>query len=353
MLACVVVAIGLAFCLETREWAAAWSEAWCAGAKIDREFRSAAARRRAGRAVRGGAATTCCLSWCRFSVEAPAGGSTLVRPIGTPPRTCRPPLAAWQRAAALMGLCVAASALGQSPPCDPSLSAPAGDPLGYRLRGDRCEGRYAKDVGNTTLTLGSLVASFAAIEPASKQPLRVTWLPPPRSATVWLRAQGLKRRLYYRMDTRVPAGAAVYAWPSDVLAGMAPASGDIGVLAWVRQRVGDGGGERDVYLPARVGYGDATPVRATRYELVVVPGVQLAELLVAVNALDDDGRTLRSVRAAEPLQYGYYPAERGISISLPEAWFGAPGQYQVQLTARLDGGGAASTELWLYHARRP
>jgi hypothetical protein len=225
--------------------------------------------------------------------------------------------------------------------------------LGYRLRGDRCEGRYAKDVGNTTLTLGSLVASFAAIEPASKRPLRVTWSPPPGSAPVWLRAQGLKRRLYYRMDARSAAGAAAYAWPSDVLSGMAPGAGDIGLMAWVRQRVGDGAGEREVYLPVRVGYGDAAPVRATRYELVVVPGVQLAELLVAVNTLADDGRTLRSVHAAEPLHYGYYPAERGIAISLPEAWFGTPGYYQVQLTARLDGGGAASTELWLYHGGRP
>ena len=274
-----------------------------------------------------------------------------MQPICTRLRGRLPPSAAWPRAAALIGVCAAAYAFGQTPPCDPSLVSPAGDPLGYRLRGDRCEGRYAKDVGNTTLTLGSLVASFAAIELASKRPLRVAWSPPPGSAPVWLRALGLKRRLYYRMDTRSPAGAAAYAWPTDVLSGMAPAAGDIGVLAWVRQRIG--AGEREVYLPVQVGYGDAAPVRATRYELVVVPGVQLAELLVAVNALADDGRTLRSVHAAEPLQYGYYPAERGIAISLPEAWFDAPGNNQVQLTARLDGGGAASTELWLYHAGRP
>ena len=251
----------------------------------------------------------------------------------------------------LVGIAVAASATGQTaPPCDPSLPSPAGDPLGYRLRGDRCEGRYAKDVGNTTLTLGSLVESFVAIEPASKRPLRVAWSAPPGVAPVWLRAQGLKRRLYYRMDTHAPAGATAYAWPSDVLAGMAPAAGDIGVLAWLRQRVD--GMEREVYLPARVAYTDA-PARSARYELVVVPGVQLDELTVAVNALDADGHTLRSVRAAEPLQYGYYPAERGIAISLPAAWFGTAGHYQVQLAARLDAGGAASTDLWLYHAGRP
>lgn len=260
----------------------------------------------------------------------------------------------WEHLAA--GLLVAASLLlrigaahAQGSLCDPSLPSPATDPLGYRQRGDRCEGRYIKDVGNTTLTFGSLVESFAPVDRASARPLYVVWPVPPGAQEVHLRAQGLKRRLYYRMDTERPAASGSYTWPSTLLVAVAPGAGDIGLLASTRLYVG--GTLREVHLPLRVGYAQHPP-SADRYELVVVPGVQLSELFYTLNELDTDGRLRHSIRQNVALEYGYYPAERAIGITIPSALLRASGFYQVQLVARLESGGVAMAELWLYHRGR-
>ena len=258
------------------------------------------------------------------------------------------PRARWRVAALLLACLAPLGSAGAAPAgfCDPSLPSPANDPLGYRARGDRCEGRFIKEVGNTTLSLRSLVESAAPLTGAGRRPLHADWPVPPGAGDVALRVQGVKRRLYYRMDTRRPATAGGYAWPSDVLLAVTPAIDDVGLLATTSLPVA--GVAHDVYLPLRVG---ASPQPGQAYTLVVMPGVALSEVFVTADELAPDGGVGRNVLRDAPLQYGYYPAERGIEIRLPLASLGAGGLVRVRLVAKIEAGGSATLDAWLYHPR--
>lgn len=228
--------------------------------------------------------------------------------------------------------------------CDSSLPSPANDPLGYRLRGDRCEGRFIKEVGNTTLSLRSLVESVSPLDGSGARTLHADWPVLPGAVDVALRVQGVKRRLYYRMDTRRPASSGGYAWPADLLTAVTSSVEDLGLLASTRLSVG--GTDHEVYLPLRVG---ASPRAGQAYTLVIVPGVALSEVFATVDELAIDGGMPHNVMHDEPLQYGYYPAERGIEVHLPLRALGGPGLVRVRLVARLEAGGSATIDAWLYH----
>jgi hypothetical protein len=230
-----------------------------------------------------------------------------------------------------------ADAAVQSGHCDPYLPVSRDNPFGYRVRGDRCEGIYVQQITATPL----IVASFGQLDvPQSLAPngtLLVEW--DPGAAGVRLRASSLKPKTYYRMDSRQPADSRSYRWPTDVLSALKLTAGDIGIVAWVEQKVGDT--LRNVYLPIRVGR--PVPGREITYELVLVPGDELSEVYVALSSVAADG-TRVPVSPAKPLKYGFYPAGRSIRIPvgpLPHA-----GDYLVEIGATLRRGGAVSQELW-------
>ena len=113
--------------------------------------------------------------------------------------------------ALLAMLCLAALPIAEH--CDRYLPVSRGDPFGYRMRGDRCEGVYIQQVSATPL----LVASFGRLDLPDTIPaagsLLVQWAP--HRGEVRLRAHSLKPRTYYRMDHRQPAGSHSYRWPTD------------------------------------------------------------------------------------------------------------------------------------------
>src|SRR5690349_2192983 len=65
--------------------------------------------------------------------------------------------------------------LAQQDPCDQFLRASAQDPYGYRLRTDRCEGLYIREVSGMPLTLASLVESVEDYDLALGTNLLVEW----------------------------------------------------------------------------------------------------------------------------------------------------------------------------------
>ena len=230
--------------------------------------------------------------------------------------------------------------------CDPGLPAPAGDPLAYGERGDRCEGRYVKEVASSVLTIASFSEPLSALGVRPERSLRIGWgAPPPGASDARVRAQSLKRRVYYRMDTQRSAGAARYDWPLSVASALVPAQDDVGIT--VRVRLAFGGGEHDVLLPAVIG--DQAQVRADRYEMVVIPGVPLQELMFSLSSLDANGSVARSIRG-EPLGYGYYPADRAIVIPIARTLLSARGLYRLDLAARLENGGSSSSSVWFFDA---
>jgi hypothetical protein len=84
--------------------------------------------------------------------------------------------------------------------------------------------------------------------------------------------------------------------------------------------------------------------------LVLVPGRELKEVFLSLATVQEGGEPRRFIRSGEALEYGYYPAGRGIGIQLPP--LSEPGIYYVELAAELAGGGVITTTIHLYHGGR-
>lgn len=232
----------------------------------------------------------------------------------------------------------------QQSPCDPSLAQSSSDPSGYRQRGDRCEGVYLQTVASPALRVVSLTESFEDFDPASGANLRVEWSAPPAGAPVHLRANALRPHLYYRFDAIQPEGSTSYSWPVAILQALDLRKPELAVVAWVVQSVGST--MREVYLPVRIGQ-RAAPTSAARYQLELMPGAELTEVFVSLAPLQPDGQPGKFMQQDRPLERGYYPAGRGISI--PIAGLTARGVYYVEISAMLYTGGSATARLWFYH----
>jgi hypothetical protein len=237
----------------------------------------------------------------------------------------------------------------QSGACDPGLHASTGHPLHYQARGsaqeqtDRCEGIYIQDVSGATLLVVSLTAAFADFDLESEAPLQVEWAAAD-SDVVHLRAYPLRHKIYYRMDTERAAGTKSYIWPTAVLAALGLSRPDVGVVGWTRRLVGQT--MRDVFLPLHISQTGVPP--ANGYQVVLLPGRELVEVYVTLATVGADGAPADSVRDGVALEYGYYPAGRGIVI--PLTGMEEPGLYYLELGATLRGGGVATTELWFLHS---
>jgi hypothetical protein len=226
--------------------------------------------------------------------------------------------------------------------CDPTLTQ-VDTPLGYRDRGDRCEGVYIKEVSSTALTIASFTEVFEPYDLKSSEPLHVDWDRTPGKASVRLRAQSLRRRLYYRMDAVLPPEKTSFNWSPSLLASLNIPSVDLGLVALSKYSWGKL--ERDVYLPLRVRQ-SAKPSKTGSYKLVAVPGVELNEVFLTLATLGADGQPKTFLKEGEKLGYGYYPAER--SLEIPIAGLKNAGVYYVQIGATLRGGGTSTIELWFY-----
>jgi len=251
-----------------------------------------------------------------------------------------------------MAVVLTVSTVAAQSPCDPDLVHRA-DPsradrrhFGYSLRGDRCEGLYGQDVaGGSLLTPISFTARFEDFDPAQIRHLILTW-PAVADGRLHVRAQSRRPKLYYRMDTVREARQRHYEWPAEVLTNLGLRRGDLGVTAWVLERVGDR--ERAVHVPLRVG-ADREPEPGGEYALIVVPGAELDEAWATLLAVDDQGRPLRQLQRRK-LDLGFYPAGRSFTVPIPIPR--EPGLYRVDLDAELRNGRTASVNVFFRNSSR-
>ncbi|MEO6330206.1 MAG: hypothetical protein ABIO55_14835 [Ginsengibacter sp.] len=230
--------------------------------------------------------------------------------------------------------------------CDTSLTKLSAGPLGYKDRGDRCEGIYIKEVGSTTLQVVSLTEYFGQYNLKSGKPLTITWNNPPGNNYVSLRAQGLRRKLYYRMDTYQPAKKMFYSWPTNFLASLNIAKSEIGVAGISQYSVG--GLQRNIYIPLRISQ-EKENIQTGIYNLILLPGIELSEVFISIAPLAADGHLGKFIMDGKKLGYGYYPAERGIAI--PVSGLKESGIYYLEIGAQLKNGGTSTKEIWFYHSK--
>jgi hypothetical protein len=222
--------------------------------------------------------------------------------------------------------------------CNAYLRSSASDPYGYRARGDRCEGVYIKDL-SASLRIVSFTRQFETFTGGDPS-LHLNWAAGGSSQETHLRANSLRPRLYYQMDSIQPAGRSSYDWETSLLTALRMTRRELGIVGWTLQRIG--GQDRQVYLPVAVTTSKLE--KKTSLQVIVVSGVELRELYVSLSLLDKDGSRVAALRKEVPLKVGYYPAEEGIPILIPE--LKKPGLYLLELGAEFQGGGVSTETVW-------
>lgn len=228
-------------------------------------------------------------------------------------------------------------------PCDSNLLQLAAPVNGYRPRGDRCEGVYARQVAGTTLFLSSFTETFEKYDLDADDPLIIRWAAPADSG-IQLRAETIKAGRYYRMDTRSAPRDSVYRWPNRILSSERLARSDLGVLGWTRVTLG--GRRRIAYVPLAVTQKSA-PTSCGPLQIAFSTETRLLEVLVSLAQLDSTGAEIRVIKKDEPLGRGFYPAGSPILVSLRRADLAAPGLYSLKVSANLSPRGNYSHEYLL------
>lgn len=211
--------------------------------------------------------------------------------------------------------CLSLSAQTAKNMCDPGLKPRPEGEIGYRDRGGRCEGLYVQEVSGDALEVVSFTTEFKDFPFRQDSPLVLTW-PQAGHADVRLRASGLKRELYYRMDSLLPAGTTSYQWPSDILSRLGLSENNIGILGWTDDAFGTSKGK--LYLPLQLHQQAGASVQtADSYKIALLSNVELEEVYVSLYPLDRDGHKGKAIRSNSKLDQGFYPADRPIYFRIP------------------------------------
>lgn len=251
--------------------------------------------------------------------------------------------------ASTAALAAIASGNGGAPLCDAGLGGNQDSAIAYQLRGDRCEGIYKLEVNSTQLRLSSVVESFEPFDASKPEDLTVQWSAPAdlEAADVRLRAESLRPRTFYRMDTVVPGSQGAFSWKLDIVDRLGYSREDLGVLGWIRNPETDDDDRRQIYLPLRIRQGAATP-RTGTYEVAFIPEVRLEEVYFAVTPVNAKGEGLGPrLYDTQELGYGYYPSKTPTSFEI--TGFTQSGFYEVEIKAVFFGGDSGTTSFLLYH----
>jgi hypothetical protein len=234
----------------------------------------------------------------------------------------------------------------QENPCDPTLVGKPGDPLGYSLRDDRCEGRYETDI-STVMLVRSFTGFFEDYDLNSGDDLIIEWTSPPGQKQVWIRAQSLNPDLPFQMDTIRPPGNVTYHWPTDILSSLRIFRDALGVIAFTRYPVV--GKDRDIVIPIQIKQ-KSTSAGSSAFRVVMVCGREITEVLVSLAPIETSGVLGNFIFKKKPLGYNFYPAEEPIEFLLPLLQH--PGLYFLAIRATLKSGGPSDPiDLYFYNPK--
>ncbi len=229
--------------------------------------------------------------------------------------------------------------------CDPGLRLPEGNsPNAYVQRTGRCEGIYAKEIAAVNLSVASFSMHLDRLDPKGTHAVRLDWSSPTHNP-VRLRAVSLRPRFFYRMDALRPSGTTSWMWPTDLLNALDLDKSSLGITATTTVTLNDV--DRVVYLPIHVSTPAPGPASGP-YQILLHSDVELSEVYVSIAELSKEGKPVKTLWRDKPLQYGIYPAERGIPIWIGASELLAKTIYQVDIGATLRTGGSANARLWLY-----
>jgi hypothetical protein len=247
-----------------------------------------------------------------------------------------PSLACWLPVVLLL----LAPLLAQAAPsaCDPLIRPNPDHPQGYRDRGDQlCEGIYATEVSSLGLTLASFTGPTRGIDLARKAQFRFQWRAVGQG-DVKVRADSLRPRFYYRMDSVWSGDATQMSWTNAIPAQYELRTREFGVLATQKDKSG-----KLIYLPVHIMQGDRASQRSP-YVATVISGAEIDEIYWSLAIEGSD----KYIVYDEPLDRKPYSANLPIAINLDKVV--TPGRYLLTISAELLSGSSDSVQVPFYHS---
>jgi len=220
---------------------------------------------------------------------------------------------------------------------------------GYKLRSDRCEGVYRREVAST---YGAQIVSLGAASDledlCEQQPVRFVW-PNTPSAPVRLQVESLRHRLYYRLDAVRPPQQTEFLWPRDPRCSneVRLKRSEIGVVA--RTTTSIGAKPIDLLLPVRLASVAVSPV-SPPYDLVLLPGRAVSEVFVSLWYYGNVQQPVRILNE-RPLNQRPYPPGARIDIRLSAQDVKQMGIYRVKASVEFDSGTPETIDVYFLGSR--
>jgi len=176
----------------------------------------------------------------------------------------------------------------QKSACDPGVRPVQDDPLGYRQRGERCEGVYWQPhATDSAIVVLSVVPASLRVSGPIPAELNLRWpatIPGATGGEVQLQATSLRRGLFYRMDAlgNLPSGH--FRWATDVVRDLGLGADEFAVQARTTVRLAG------INWPAHLPVWINAPVSPTEQWMVrLVSASALYELAWECLRLDPSG----------------------------------------------------------------
>lgn len=251
-------------------------------------------------------------------------------------------------AAAFLGLCLASAAVDAQPveliDCDVGAARSASEgPRGYRLRGDRCEGTFDREVSGASFRVASFYQSFGPFDPAEGS-VPLTW-DTPEPGVVHIRVRSLREGgELYGLDTQLRPGTTTFAWPTDFVRVLRLDPAQLAPAAFL---VVD---DKEMYLPLRVTPASAVPAS---YTLTLLSVERMDRLFVTVAPVDRVGdlATDAFVVLNQPVPQAPYASGRPIPISI--TGLQQAGVHVAQVVGLTSDGDRRELNVWFYHDHGP
>lgn len=219
-------------------------------------------------------------------------------------------------------------------------------PSRYMWRVNRCEGQYEKQVDRPSLKIISFTSDNSSWNPKLTDSLQINWNSFPFSSMIFLRGDGTRENLYYRMDTSLPVEENKFFWSTDILSRLNLIQSDLGLTGRVNVLLGDK--FTDMYIPVSVGYLDDKINDWEFYSLSLMPGDTLKEVVYNLHALNWDGEITSTIVANKKIESSYYPAGHTFNILIDE--LEQNGIYKLEVFAEIENRGLTSKKFTFYHS---
>ena len=205
---------------------------------------------------------------------------------------------------------------------------------GYRMRGNRCEGIYAREVATHSMVITSLTSNFDELPQRSTYRIRLSW-PAGAHGTLHIAGRGHRYGAHYALDTVVDAATSTFSWPAQILIKRNFRRTNLGFLAW--QESASNGNSTKHYLPLRVSLQSSPNDRPSDPDAVHTiafrPGARFSRMYSTLERLCEGD--VRTVFERTEIGLRYYSTEK---VLYPITLSGPPGLYRLTIEPQRDDG---------------